>query len=115
MSEHIDRRDFIFQGGSAALGASALAGLAPLPPSMTRRDSPVVAVMGVNSRGNEDAKAFVRAGADVAYICDVDSRAVEKTVATSGKAVTFSGKRYCCLTICRCARKDRPKRGLDQG
>ena len=81
MSEHIDRRDFIFQGGSAALGASALAGLAPLPPSMTRRDSPVVAVMGVNSRGNEDAKAFVRAGADVAYICDVDSRAVEKTVA----------------------------------
>ena len=40
----------------------------------------VVAVMGVNSRGNELAKAFVRTGAEVGYICDVDSRAVENTV-----------------------------------
>jgi predicted dehydrogenase len=37
--------------------------------------------MGVNSRGNELAKAFARLGADVGAICDVDARALEATVA----------------------------------
>jgi predicted dehydrogenase len=49
---------------------------------MTRQDAGLaVAVMGVNSRGNELAKAFVRMGAQVRYICDPDSRAVERTTA----------------------------------
>ena len=52
---------------------------------MQERTGLVVAVMGVNSRGNELAKAFVRMGADVRYICDVDARAVETTVGQVGE------------------------------
>ena len=42
----------------------------------------VAAVMGVNSRGHELAKSFARAdNCEVAYICDVDSRAIGNTIA----------------------------------
>jgi len=80
MTEPIDRRRFIREGGAAALGLSVLGRAAPLR-AVQASDRVVVAIMGVNSRGNELAKAFARAGADVAFICDVDSRAAEKTVA----------------------------------
>ncbi len=81
MTEVINRRHFIVQGGTAALGLSALGKLAPLHGIAQASDSVVVAMMGVNGRGNELATAFARAGAQVAYICDVDSRAVDRTVA----------------------------------
>ncbi len=84
MTHTIDRRRFV-QGGSAALGLGALGGfpsiLGALDRPLQASDRVIAAVMGVNSRGNELAKAFVRTGAQVRYICDVDSRAVDKTVA----------------------------------
>lgn len=80
MSEPIDRRRFIREGGAAALGLSVLGRAAPLR-AVQASDRIVVAIMGVNSRGNELAKAFAAAGADAAFICDVDSRAADKTVA----------------------------------
>jgi predicted dehydrogenase len=41
-----------------------------------------VGIMGVNGRGNALAQSFARiAGSEVTYICDVDSRAVTKTIA----------------------------------
>jgi len=85
MTEVINRRNFILQGGTAALGLSALGKLAPLHGVAQASDSIAVAVMGVNGRGNELATAFARAGAQVAYICDVDSRAVDRTVADVGR------------------------------
>jgi predicted dehydrogenase len=87
----MDRRGFLRRGAFAGLGLAGLSRFSTAgPPSLlastalgARRqanDRIVVAVMGVNSRGNELAKGFVRTGAQVAYVCDVDSTAVDKTV-----------------------------------
>ncbi len=81
MTKTIDRRSFILQGSTAAIGFSALGKFAPFRTTPQASDRVVTAVMGVNGRGNELATAFARMGADVRYICDVDSRVVEKTVA----------------------------------
>ncbi len=81
MTDTIDRRSFMLQGSTAALGISTLGRFSPFRSTSQASDRIAAAVMGVNSRGNELAQAFARMGADVRYICDVDSRAVEKTVA----------------------------------
>jgi len=81
MTDTIDRRRFIIEGGTAALGISALGRFAPLRATSQPSDRVAAAVMGVNGRGNELALALARTGAEVRYICDVDARAVEKTVA----------------------------------
>ncbi len=105
MTNSINRRRFIKQGAIAGMGASALgafttsrsaASSIPLAgisdrsgPAILGSTSPneavVVGVMGVNSRGDELAKSFARGGADVAYICDVDTRAVDRTIAGVGE------------------------------
>jgi len=81
MTDPLDRRSFILQGSTAALGMSALGRFTPIRSKLQANDRITAAVMGVNSRGNELAKAFVRTGADIRYICDVDARAVDNTVA----------------------------------
>jgi predicted dehydrogenase len=81
MTDAMDRRSFLVHGGTAALSLSALGRLSPAHGRIQASDHITAAVMGVNSRGNELAKAFVRAGAEVTYVCDVDSRAVEQTAA----------------------------------
>ena len=81
MTDSIDRRSFILHGSTAALGLSTLGKFSPVRGRVQATDRITAAVMGVNSRGNELAKAFARTGADVRYICDVDGPAVEKTVA----------------------------------
>lgn len=84
----IDRRTFLRTTAAAGAGLGVSAGLptAAAPGPAILSGSPnqrlVVAVMGVNSRGNELARSFARQpNAEVAYVADVDSRAVEKTVA----------------------------------
>lgn len=81
MTNSMDRRDFIVKSARAGVGLGVLGRALPLGGPMREPSGVVVAVMGVNSRGNELAKAFARMGAEVRYICDVDSRAVETTVA----------------------------------
>jgi predicted dehydrogenase len=81
MTDTIGRRDFIVQSGAAALALGRLGRLSRMPRGAPAADRVAVAVMGVHSRGNELAKALARTGAEVRYICDVDSRAVDKTVA----------------------------------
>ncbi len=81
MTDTIDRRQFIIEGGTAALGMSMLGRFAPSRGTPQPSDRVAAAVMGVNGRGNELAMALARTGAEVRYVCDVDSRAVEKTVA----------------------------------
>jgi predicted dehydrogenase len=62
--------------GLAAAGPSLVAKAQPAP-----SDRIVVAVMGVNSRGLALADAFARSKAcEVGYICDVDSRAMERAI-----------------------------------
>jgi predicted dehydrogenase len=81
MTDTLDRRDFIVQSSAAALALGPLGRFSRARRSVPSSDRVAVAVMGVHSRGNELATALARTGAEVRYICDVDSRAVEKTVA----------------------------------
>jgi len=85
MTDAMARRDFIVRGTRAGVGLGVLNKLSPLGGLIQEPTGMVVAVMGVNSRGNELSKAFVRMGAEVRFICDVDSRAVEVTVGEVGE------------------------------
>ncbi|MDD6210948.1 MAG: Gfo/Idh/MocA family oxidoreductase [Bacteroidales bacterium] len=76
------RRTFLKNSGItlAGMGLSAL-----YMPSVFAQGAPnkkiVVAVVGVNSRGNYLAKLFAaQPDTEVAYICDVDLRAMNKTI-----------------------------------
>ena len=45
-----------------------------------------IGVVGVNSRGNALAMGFARQkGCEIGYVCDVDSRAMNKCIATIDK------------------------------
>lgn len=88
----LDRRTFL-KTTTAALGAGVLpsATAAAAPAIRTRQGSPAdhvrVAVMGVNSRGNQLARVFAQSpGCAVTVVCDVDSRAAERTRETVVKA-----------------------------
>ena len=101
------RREFI----RSVSGGAAVAAFGGLGPVFTARshaqvpganDRVNVAVMGVNSRGHSLARSFARQpGCRVSYICDVDSRAVEKTVAEvaaiQGEAPKGEGDLRRCL------------------
>ena len=76
------RRDFIKKTGIAAAGIG-LSGMGM--PSVFANGSPnekiVVAVAGVNSRGNGLARLFARMpNCEVGYICDVDERAMNRCI-----------------------------------
>ncbi len=76
------RRRFIQGAAWAGVGAGALGHIYPIGAQGSSNDAVRVAVMGTNSRGDVLAKTFARAtNCEVAYVCDVDSRAAEKTAA----------------------------------
>ena len=81
MKNEIDRRTFVAQGAAAGLGLSTWSPLPWLRRARAPSDQIRAAVMGVNSRGFVLAQSFAGAGAEVAYICDVDSRAVDAAIA----------------------------------
>lgn len=81
-----DRRDFLKKAALAGAGLGLTGGLQPARGKMVLgkaapNDRVLVAVMGVNGRGNILAKAFAQVeGAEVGYVADVDERAARKTV-----------------------------------
>ena len=83
----MERRDFIKNTGLVAAGIG-LSGLAM--PAVFANGAPgkkiVVAVAGVNSRGNSMARLFAgMPDCEVAYICDVDERATAKCIENVAK------------------------------
>jgi predicted dehydrogenase len=81
------RREFIQRAAVAGIGVGALGRIPVVRGQNAPSETVRVAVMGVNSRGDVLAQTFARAqGCEVAYVCDVDGRAVEKTVATVSTA-----------------------------
>ncbi len=81
MLEHLDRREFL-QATTAAALAGGLSAKA-----LRAADSPgervVVGVMGVNGRGMALAQSFgTLPGSQVAYLCDVDDKPLERGKAT---------------------------------
>jgi predicted dehydrogenase len=75
----LDRRTFLAGAGAAgmalAAGRKAWAGA---------NDKVVLALMGANNRGSQLATAFAKqAGAEIAYVCDCDERAIAKGIAAA--------------------------------
>jgi predicted dehydrogenase len=80
MKRSYDRRQFIKQTAAAGIGFGVLGGLAR-GHAAGANERIRVAVVGVNSRGNALAGTFARVkGAEVAWVCDVDGRAIAKTI-----------------------------------
>jgi predicted dehydrogenase len=81
-SSSVDRRHFLKR---TSLFTAGIAGLGQFP-SILGADSPaqkvVVAVMGTNGRGMDHIAGFLgQPNTEIAYVCDVDSRAIDKAVA----------------------------------
>src|SRR5262245_26494308 len=88
MPKHTNRRTFLqlSLASGAALAVPALARSADASPN----NKIVVGVMGTGGRGTALAKTFQQqSGVDVAYVCDVDRKRVDKAAAEVGK---ISGK-----------------------
>ena len=85
MNQSINRRIFLQQ--SAALGAGLAAWRTVSPVIAAEANAKlVVAVMGCNSRGMAHIDGLIAApNVEIAYICDVDSRAMEKGIKTVAK------------------------------
>ncbi|MPZ16603.1 MAG: twin-arginine translocation signal domain-containing protein [Luteitalea sp.] len=76
----ITRRRFVKAAGAAGVGLAVVDRRAAWT-LMAPSDRVRVAVMGVNSRGHQLARVFAQQpGAEVAVICDVDGRAMSKTI-----------------------------------
>ncbi len=93
MSRPIDRRQFLATGTAVVGAGLALpqTAAAAAPTVWTRQGPPAdlvrVAIMGVNSRGAQLARAFTSVpGCAVSVICDVDRRAGDKAAALVEKA-----------------------------
>jgi hypothetical protein len=84
MHSSLTRRQFLKTTGILATG------LAAAPASVRAAKSPndkvVVGIIGCNGRGMDHINGFLSVpNVEIAYICDVDSRAVDKGVAAVGK------------------------------
>lgn len=79
MKRCYDRREFLKRSAMAGIGLGVLGGL-DFKFAEGANERLHVAVIGVNSRGHALAEAFARQeDVHVAYVCDVDSRAVART------------------------------------
>src|ERR1035438_2598935 len=96
MRQSINRRDFLRQAGAASLGlglASQIGSYANAAASAIRKlsanDKLTVAIIGTNGRGLAHIECLTNLpGVEIAYICDVDDRAI----ATGIKAATKQQK-----------------------
>lgn len=89
MKKNINRRSFVKQVATGGLGLGAMSTLGSfnILSSYPVKDKYKVALMGVNGRGSQHAAGFAALpNAEVAYVCDVDSRAVESGIDVVMKA-----------------------------
>ena len=81
MKELSSRRDFVKTAAAAGMGLGIAGHLSVARGLNAPSNKVVVAVMGVDGRGGALANSFARQeGSEVAYICDVDERAIAKVV-----------------------------------
>ena len=82
MKDYSNRRDFVKTAALAGIGLGMSGSLSAVRGMNAPSNKVVVAVMGVNGRGGALANSFAELdGSEIAYICDVDSRAIDKTIA----------------------------------
>lgn len=93
MNSPITRRTFLKQSSALTAGLAAAGALGPWRAVAGANDKVRVGVMGCNSRGMKHISGFMAApNTEVAYICDVDSRAVEKGLAAALKGQSVKPK-----------------------
>jgi predicted dehydrogenase len=86
MNNALSRREFLKQAsilsaGTAALGSSRAQGRASTP-----NEKVSVAIIGCNGRGMDHIAGYLsQTNAEITYVCDVDSRALEKGLAAVTK------------------------------
>ncbi|HXT58900.1 MAG TPA: Gfo/Idh/MocA family oxidoreductase [Pirellulales bacterium] len=79
MIRAVNRREFLAQGTAAGAALAVWSEVSAAEATKSANERLVVAVMGVNGRGGALAGAFAaQPNAAVAYICDVDERAIGK-------------------------------------
>jgi predicted dehydrogenase len=86
MSQPINRRDFAKQTAAGALVVAAATRFPRGRAADSANEKIVVAIMGTNGRGLDLAKGFTsQKNAEIAYICDVDDRAIKKGLDTTAQ------------------------------
>ena len=81
----MNRRELL--GGAALAGAALATEAGSSRRAVAANDKVVLGVMGVNGRGSDVARGFAATGkAEIAYVCDVDDRAIAKGLASVGRA-----------------------------
>ena len=87
MNSPIPRRSFLGRV-SSVVAVSAFAAPALLRSADSPGEKVVLGIMGVNGRGMQLAQGFGGAGgAEIAYLCDVDERAMARAVKADRKSV----------------------------
>jgi predicted dehydrogenase len=85
MNENLSRRSFL-KTSSVITASLATASWARAQPTQKPNDKIVVGVIGCNGRGQDHIRGHLSGpNVEIGYICDVDSRAVEKGIAAVGK------------------------------
>jgi predicted dehydrogenase len=86
MLDSISRRDFLQQGSVLTAGLATLGSVISLRAAKSPNEKVVVAIIGCNARGMAHIAGYLPLpNAEIGYICDVDSRAVEKGIAAVAK------------------------------
>ena len=89
MKKDINRRSFIKTVATGSLGLGVVTSVSPfnILSAYPVKDKYRVAIMGVNGRGSQHIEGYAKVpNAEIAYICDVDSRAVENGINLAMKA-----------------------------
>ena len=80
-TESVDRRDFLKSASATGLGVMMTSRMPASLLGTSASDKVVVAVIGVNGRGQVHAQNFARGkNTEVAYVCDVDSAVLSKVL-----------------------------------
>jgi len=86
MTMSTTRRDFLRQTSLVTAGLSTLGGAGSLRATGSPNEKVVVAIIGCNGRGMDHIAGYLSLpNTEIGYICDVDSRAVEKGIAAVAK------------------------------
>jgi predicted dehydrogenase len=86
MNNFITRREFLKQTSLVGAGLATLSSTGALRAATSANEKLVLGVMGCNGRGMAHIAEFLAVpNVEIAYVCDVDSRALEKGVAAVAK------------------------------
>ena len=86
MKPPLNRRHFLQKAGVAAAGTALLATTHGSRALAGPNDKVVVAIMGCNGRGMDHIGTYLTLpNVEIGYVCDVDSRAIDRGVAAISK------------------------------